>query len=525
MADGYARASGKPGIVLVTSGPGTSNLVTPLLNALLDGIPMVVVCGQVATSVQGTGAFQEINVMELARTCTKWSTCVQRISDLPTALDSAFYHTMVERPGPVLIAIPKDVGSAVFNMAALEESARTDERDDHPGKTPHSRLRATDHDKIHHVADLISRSQCPVICAGNGVLSRLYGSDLLLRLAEKSLAPVATTLLGLGCFDETHTLALGMMGTYGGLPANYAIQHADMILAVGARLDERAVGNPSKFAPTARERATTGEGGIVHFEICPDTAGKIIQPTELIHGDMFDTLPILLSYLVQRQDGHGWLDQVAQWKRESSLALAPGKQEPFPLPRQVIAEIDRQTSPTKDATIISTGVGQHQMWAAKYYRWKHPRSLITSGSLGAMGFGLPAAIGAQIAWPKRNVIVIDGDASFCMTMEELLTAAQHGIPVKLIIMNNQKQGMITQLQCADYGGRVCYDQQRNPDFVELAQSMGSQGRRCVDQQDLPGHIAWLLLCRGPALLEVRVAEENMVPIVPSGGSLSEMKLE
>lgn len=268
-----------------------------------------------------------------------------------------------------------------------------------------------------------------------------------------------------------------------------------------------------------------GKGGIVQFELCTDTAGKVIRPTEMIHGDLFDTLPILLSYLAQRQDGYGWLDQIAQWKRKSSLELPSSKQEPFSLPRQVIAELDRQTLPTKDTTTISTGVGQHQMWAAKHYQWKHPRSLVTSGSLGAMGFGLPAAIGAQIARPKHNVIVIDGDASFCMTMEELLTAAQYEIPVKLIIMNNQKQGMITQLQCADYGGRVCYDQQRNPDFVELAHSMGSQGRRCVDQQDLSGHITWLLLCPGPALLEVRIAEADMVPIVPSGGSLSEMKLE
>ncbi|KAJ5553099.1 acetolactate synthase [Penicillium frequentans] len=532
MAEGYARASGKPGVVMVTSGPGTSNLATPLLNALMDGTPLVAICGQVNTAVQGTGAFQEIDAMALARPCTKWSACVQNISDLPAVVDAAFDHAMGKRAGPVLIAIPKDVGSATFDKIALSKSAWPD-REDHgssdassPGShSPTLSSSTVDlNEKIDRISDLINRSQRPVICAGNGVIASERGCELLADIARKAQIPVATTLLGLGCFDEAHTLSVGMMGTYGCPSANHAIQNADVVIVLGARLDERAVGDPSGFAPQARKSALDGKGGILQFEIDLEIVGKVVKPTEVIHGDLSETLPIILLGLVQ-QGRERWLDQIQIWKKEDSLHFPVHRENSVALPQQVILEIGRQTSLVKNPTFITTGVGQHQMWAAKYYQWRYPRSLATSGSLGTMGFGLPAAIGAQIALPDHIVIDVDGDASFCMTMEELLTASQYNTPIKVIILNNEKEGMITQLQQADYGGRVCHDRPRNPQFVDLTQSMGCQGRRCFDLFDLRESIEWLLQCEGPALLEVKIADTNMVPTVAGGKPLDVMKME
>ncbi|KAJ5987011.1 acetolactate synthase [Penicillium sp. IBT 35674x] len=514
MAEGYARASGKPGVVMVTSGPGTSNLATPLLNALMDGTPLVAICGQVKTAVQGTGAFQEIDAMALARPCTKWSACVEDISDLPATIDAAFDHAMGKRAGPVLIAIPKDVG----NHGSSETSS--------PGPPSPALSSSTEdpHEKIDRISDLINLSQRPVICAGNGVIASERGSELLADIAKKAHIPVATTLLGLGCFDEAHPLSVGMMGTYGCPSANYAIQNADLVIVLGARLDERAVGDPSGYAPRARKSALDGTGGILQFEIDLEIVGKVVKPTEVILGDLSETLPILLLGLVQ-QDRKEWLDQIRKWKKQESLHFPLHREDSVAHPQDVVLEINRQTSLKKKPTIIATGVGQHQMWAAKYYQWRYPRSLATSGSLGTMGFGLPAAIGAQIALPDHNVIDLDGDASLCMTMEELLTASQHNIPIKAIILNNEKEGMITQLQQADYGGRVCHDRPRNPQFVELAQSMGCQGRRCLDLFDLRASIEWLLQCEGPALLEVKIADTEMVPIVAGGRSLDVMNME
>ncbi|KAJ5903973.1 acetolactate synthase [Penicillium tannophilum] len=532
MAEGYARASGKPGVVMVTSGPGTSNLATSLLNALMDGTPLVAICGQVKTAVQGTGAFQEIDAMALARPCTKWSACVQDISDLPAVVDAAFDHAVGKRAGPVLIAIPKDIGSATFDKIALSKSAWPDRKNygssEASSPDPHSPALSSStvdlNEKIDRISDLINRSQRPVICAGNGVISSESGCDLLADIARKAHIPVATTLLGLGCFDEAHNLSVGMMGTYGCLSANYSIQNADVVIVLGARLDERAVGDPSGFAPQAHKSALDGKGGVMQFEIDLEIVGKVVKPTEVIHGDLSETLPILLLGLVQ-QGREKWLDQIQTWKKEDRLHLPHHREDSVALPQEVILEISRQTSLVENPTFITTGVGQHQMWAAKYYQWRYPRSLATSGSLGTMGFGLPAAIGAQIVLPDHIVIDVDGDASFCMTMEELLTASQHNTPIKVIILNNEKEGMITQLQEADYEGRICHDRPHNPQFVELAQSMGCQGRRCLDLFGLRESIEWLLQSEGPALLEVRIADTDMVPIVAGGKSLDVVKME
>ncbi|KAL5357916.1 thiamine pyrophosphate enzyme, N-terminal TPP binding domain-containing protein [Aspergillus floccosus] len=525
MAEGYYRTSKKPGVVMVTSGPGSSNMVTPMLNALLDGTAIVVICGQVATASQGKGAFQEINIGELARTCTKWATSVQRVWELPMAVRSAFQHAVKGRPGPVLISVPKDIAQATFDSEALEAFENLKDDFTVPSPDPVSNDSANLLQEIDHVADLINHSRCPLICAGNGALANQEGMTLLRQVVDEYRIPAATTLLGLGCFDHDHPLSLGMVGTYGTPCANYAIQSADFILVMGARLDERMAGKASGFAPNALENAKEGKGGIIHFDISPEFLGKFVAPTQVILGDISITVGALLGRL-KRTDRADWLHFIQHLKEEYPLQRIPSDyKRPQPLPQEVIAELNQQTGSMQCPVTITTGVGQHQMWAAKYYDWKHERFLVTSGGLGTMGYGLPAAIGCKTARPDSHVICVDGDASFCMSMAELLTASQHGLSVKVIILNNQEQGMISQLQRENYEGRICYGQQDNPDFVRLAGSMNCQGRRCFFKEDLPECIDWLLRCDGPALLEVLIAETEMVPIVPSGQSLDCMKFE
>jgi acetolactate synthase-1/2/3 large subunit len=524
MAEGYACASRKPGVVLVTSGPGSSNLATPLLNALLDGTQIVVICGQVATTAQGTGAFQEIDIMALAKTCTKWCACVQRVEDLPMVIHNAFDQATSKRPGPVLVAIPMDVGKAVLQSFPLDDSLI------HSLEYQNMSLGGFDgtsdtQKELDHIAMLVKRSQRPVICAGHGVLADESCPGLLSRIAQENKIPVTTTLLGVGCFDETHELALHMVGTYGSPYANYAVQNADLILVFGARLDERAVGNPSGYAPKAKEAAQAGQGGIIHFDIDPSAVGKVIEPTQIVVGDLSETLPKLLCRLDGQQNRDAWLDQVQKWKKVHAFQVPRPERHNLASPQQIIAEMDRQTSSSKHCTTITTGVGQHQMWAAQRYRFRYPNSLVTSGALGTMGFGLPAAIGAQLGRPDHTVIDIDGDASFCMTMEELLTASNYDIPVKIIVFNNDTQGMIAQIQQSDYEGRVCHNRQANPNFVLLAHSMGCESQQCERGEDLSGCIQWLLACRRPALLDVLIPETEMRPLVPNGQSLEFVALE
>ena len=380
-------------------------------------------------------------------------------------------------------------------------------------------------DQLDKLVELIAISERPVICAGHGAVVSANGPALLSQLSEKCNIPVTTTLLGLGCFDETREMALHMLGTYGSPYANYAIQSADLIIVLGARLDDRVVGNPAGFAPLAQEAGRCGRGGIIHFDVNPETVAMVIKPTDVIVGDLSETLPMLLSQLGEQPPRDAWLSQIQQWKRQLPFRVPLSNSQERVTPQQVLAELDRQTSTIKHCTTVTAGVGQHQMWAAQRFRFKSPRSMITSGSLGTMGFGLPAAIGAQIDRPGHTVIDIDGDASFCMTMEELLTASQYNLPIKVIVFNNSTQGMISQLQRANYGGRVCYNSQINPDFVQLARSMKCEGQRCESSEGLAGSIQWLLQCQGPALLEILMDEVEMLPIVQSGKALDEVDLE
>ncbi|KAJ5053362.1 hypothetical protein NUH16_010433 [Penicillium rubens] len=526
MAEGYAQATGKPGVVLVTSGPGTSNLTTPMFNALLDGNPMVVVCGQVATSAIGSRAFQEIDVPTLAKSCTKWFTVVQTVEDLPLSLDMAFQQAIGGGGGPALVAIPQNISSAIFDKAALEKACKNLSVSEAPVIETHLQQPSLGilQDTIRRVASLVNVAEQPVIIAGQGVLKSAEGTSLLTSVSEACQIPVATTLLGLGCFDETKDESLHMVGTHGAMYANYAVQNADLILALGARLDERVVSDPRSFAPNARA-TKEDRGGIVYFNIDPDSIGKVVEATEFVNGDLSQTLPLLMPHL-QKRTHPAWLQQIQDWKKRYASPPMYAGGETQIVPAQVLRELDRQLDSLPTKTILSTGVGQHQMWAARCHRWQVPRTLITSGSLGTMGFGLPASIGAKLGSPGSVVIDIDGDGSFCMTMAELLTASQYGVGVKVIVFNNGEQRMVSQFQQTYYQGRVAHTRLQNPDFVSLSKSMGCDARRCVCPQDLRGCIEWLLRAECPALLEMILDNEPpMLPIVRSGASLDTFLFE
>ena len=516
MAEGYARASGKPGVVLVTSGPGATNVVTPLQDALSDGTPLVVFCGQVPTTAIGTDAFQEADVIGISRACTKWNVMVKNVAELPRRINEAFEIATSGRPGPVLVDLPKDVTAGILrhaiplsthlptNPSAASSMARRINR---------QHLDAT----LQKVAALLALAKKPVIYAGQGMLDKPDGPRLLRELADKAKIPVTTTLQGLGAFDELDDKSLHMLGMHGSAYANLAIQDADLILALGARFDDRVTGNIAKFAPQAKVAAAEGRGGIIHFEIMPKNINKVVQATHAVEGDVADNLALLLPRVKPVESRPEWFARIAAWKKRYPFDFereSPGS----PIkPQTVIEEISNQTAAYKEDVVITTGVGQHQMWAAQHFRWRHPRTMITSGGLGTMGFGLPSAIGAKVARPDAVVIDIDGDASFNMSLQELSTVAQFGIAVKIVVLNNEEQGMVTQWQSLFYEDRFSWTHQSNPDFVKLAEAMRLKGLRCDRVEDLPAKIKEMLDCQGPVLLEVVVDVSLRWLVLPMTG--------
>ncbi|KAI9831582.1 MAG: Acetolactate synthase, mitochondrial [Sarea resinae] len=521
MAEGYARASGKPGVVLVTSGPGATNVITPMQDALSDGTPMVVFCGQVPTTAIGTDAFQEADVVGISRACTKWNVMVKSVAELPKRIKEAFEIATSGRPGPVLVDLPKDVTAGILRKPIPMSSTL-------PAHPSAATLAARDLSRrqldgvIKRVAELINISKKPVIYAGQGVIALPEGPQLLKELSDKALIPVTTTLQGLGGFDEQDDKALKMLGMHGAPAANMAIQEADLIIALGARFDDRVTLNVARFAPQAKAAAAEKRGGIVHFEVMPKNINKVVQATEAVEGDVAANLALLMPLVNSKAERPEWFSQIQDWKKRFPFAFE--KEVPGGLikPQTVIEELDRQTTAIKDRTVITTGVGQHQMWTAQHFQWRHPRTMITSGGLGTMGFGLPAAIGAKVARPEALVVDIDGDASFNMTLTELSTAAQFDIGVKVIVLNNEEQGMVTQWQSLFYQDRFAHTHQKNPDFVLLSRAMHVQAERCLKLEDLPAKMDWLLNSEGPAFLEVIVDKKvPVLPMVPAGSALHE----
>ncbi|KAI4136053.1 MAG: hypothetical protein LQ347_000103 [Umbilicaria vellea] len=521
MAEGYARASGKPGVVLVTSGPGATNVITPIQDALSDGTPMVVFCGQVPTTAIGTDAFQEADVIGISRACTKWNVMVKNVAELPKRIKEAFEIATSGRPGPVLVDLPKDVTAGILRKPIPMTSTL-------PSRPSAASLAARDHSKrqlegsIKRVADLINIARKPILYVGQGMMALPEGPKLLKELSDKASIPVTTTLQGLGGFDELSEKSLHMLGMHGSAYANMAMQEADLIIALGARFDDRVTGNIAKFAPQAKVAAAEKRGGIVHFEIMPKNINKVVQATEAVEGDVAANLALLMPHIQTKGERPEWFDQINDWK--ARLPFNYEKETPDGLikPQTVIEKLSKMTDHMKERTIIATGVGQHQMWAAQHFRWRFPRTMVTSGGLGTMGFGLPAAIGAKVARPDALVIDIDGDASFNMTLTELSTAAQFNIGVKVIVLNNEEQGMVTQWQNLFYEDRYAHTHQKNPDFVKLAEAMGVQAQRCMAPNDVTPKLEWLLNTEGPAFLEIVTDQKvPVLPMVPAGKALHE----
>lgn len=504
-AQGVARISGRAGVCMATSGPGATNLVTGLADALIDSTPLVVITGQVPTRLLGTDAFQETDVMNLTAPVTKWNVQVTRAADIPAAMAKAFYVAQSGRPGPVLLDITKDAQQGRLQFAY---EPCTSLRSYLPTPRPSD-------EALLAAAHLLNQAERPLIVAGHGVVLS-GGEQALLTLAEKTGIPVAWTLLGCDAFPSRHPLAVGMVGMHGRYAPNVMTNACDVLLAVGMRFDDRVTGNPATYARQAK---------IIHLEIDPAEVGKIITPTVTVLGDAKGSLERICALAAPRQhtawraefaklDAVEWDKVMRNDLQPSGDALRMG---------EVIALVAEMT---QGQAVIVSDVGQHQMAAARYSDFAVPRTQITSGGLGTMGFALPAALGAKLAAPDRTVVAVIGDGGFQMTMQELGTLMQTRAAVKIVLLNNSFLGMVRQLQELLHGGRYSQTEMDNPDFVQIA-SAYRMGALCVQTRDeLRPALQTMLAARGPFLLDVRVErQENVFPFVPSGASIADIQLE
>jgi len=484
--------------VLATSGPGATNIVTGLATANMDSVPLVALTGQVKSFLIGNDAFQEADVTGITRPVTKHNFLVKRVEDLGRVVKEAFYIARTGRPGPVLVDIAVD--ATVAKLAGEPDLTLN-----LPGYKP----RFSGHIRqINAAADAINAAERPVLYAGGGVIIS-GASPEVSALAEKAGIPVTTTLLALGTIDETSPLALQMLGMHGAAAANYAVQESDCLIAVGARFDDRVTGNLETFAPKAK---------VIHIDIDPASISKNVQVDIPVVGDAKDILARMLE-LIEPRPRKAWLAKIADWKKKYPLKYdTDGKLKP----QEVVQRIGEMTN--HDA-IIATGVGQHQMWTAQFYGWRRPRQIITSGGLGTMGYGCPAAIGAQFGNPGATVIDIDGDGSFSMTMVEVITAVRYAQPVKFVVLDNEYLGMVRQWQEMFYGRRYSSVAHPCPDFAAVAEGYGAKGMTVSDRSELTDAINEMLKHKGPVVLHAKVEpEENVYPMVAPGKTLDEMDL-
>ena len=501
MAEGYARATGRVGVVLVTSGPGATNAVTGIANAYMDSTPIVVITGQVPKHLIGTDAFQEVDTVGITRPCVKHNYLVREARDLPAIVREAFHLARSGRPGPVVIDIPKDVSAARANYSRL----------DHVSFPFSTQLAHVDQDLAREAVRQIVKAKRPVLYVGGGIVNS-GAVDSLLSFAELLRLPVTPTLMGLGGFPSSHPLCLGMLGMHGTYAANMAVAESDLLVALGVRFDDRVTGKLATFAPHAR---------VIHVDIDPANIGKNVTPTLALTGDVGQVLNQFLS-LAQSQSNErlaSWWDQIRKWQLSQPLRFS-GSQNQIK-PQTVIRELHRLTN---GEALIATDVGQHQMWVAQFYPFARPRQLITSGGLGTMGFGLPAAMGAQLALPDQPVVAVVGDGGFQMTNQELATAVQYDLPVKVLIMNNGYLGMVRQWQEMFYDRTYSeVDISVAPDFVKLAEAYGAAGFRVKRPAELHEVMKAALKHKGVAVIDVVVAkEENVFPMVPAGADAREM---
>ena len=506
-ADGYARASGKVGCCLVTSGPGATNTVTGIATAYCDSIPLVVFTGQVPTQLIGNDAFQEVDIVGITRPCTKHNFLVKDVRNLAKTIRQAFYLARSGRPGPVLVDLPKDVMQARTEFVWPEDIFM---RSYNPTYKPNlNQLRRT--------AEELARARKPVILAGGGVIMA-DASEVLCELAHELDIPVATTLMGLGAFPANGDLWLGMVGMHGTYAANMSINHADLLVCVGARFDDRVTGRLQDFASHAR---------IVHIDIDPTSIRKNVEVDVPVVGDCRQALEGILEICRAKMadtDWSGmhadWRQTVHEWKANHPLAYT---RNGHIKPQQVI---EAMYAITKGDAIIATEVGQNQMWAAQFYTFTKPRTLLTSGGLGTMGYGFPAAIGAQFAFPDKLVINVAGDGSIQMNIQELATVVQNKLPVKVVILNNGHLGMVRQWQELFYNRNYSHtNMEAQPDFVKLAEAYGAEGYRISKPEELEDVLRKALTSPNPAFIDVMVErEENVYPMVPAGAALDEMLL-
>jgi acetolactate synthase-1/2/3 large subunit len=501
MADGYARASGKVGVAIATSGPGATNLVTGIATAMLDSVPIVCITGQVSSHVIGTDAFQETDITGVTLPITKHNYLVTRAEQIAPTIREAFYVARSGRPGPVLIDITKDAqqgrATAVWSEAPVSL----------PGYRPEHRARR---DELARAAAMIDAAKRPVILAGHGIV-KACASELLGELVERTGVPVASTLLGLGGFPASHPLALGMMGMHGEAWVNHAIQEADLLIALGMRFDDRVTGNPATFAVNAKK---------IHCELDPAEINKVVRVDLALVGDVAATLRALVP-LVASTRRPDWIERIGALKGDSAvrdIQHMPHQDRLFAA--HVIHDLWRLTG---GKALIVTDVGQHQMWEAQYYKHDYPRRLLTSGGLGTMGFALPAAIGARFAMPDAEIWVVAGDGGFQMTACELSTAAQEGIKINVAIINNGYLGMVRQWQQFFYDGRYSATPMRSPDFVKLAEAHGLTGLRVTRREEVEPAVATARATPGTVVIDFRVEQEDSVyPMVPAGADLHDM---
>jgi len=500
MADGYARASGKVGVCVVTSGPGATNLVTALATAHMDSIPIVAITGQVKTNLIGNDAFQEADVTGITRPVTKHNFLVRDVKDLARTVREAFHIASTGCPGPVLIDLPSDVTTNELEGPPDREMRL-------PGYKPFVKGHMG---QIKKAAEAIDQSERPVLYAGGGIIISGASKELA-ELAQKASIPVTTTLMGLGCFPEDHPLSLHMLGMHGTVYANYAVTQCDLLVAVGARFDDRVTGRLDAFAPSAR---------VVHVDISPASIGKTVAVDIPVVGDAKYVLAEL-SKLIEKKERAAWTGQIKEWKERFPLAY--DRDSDKLKPQYVVEQV---WEVCEGDAIVATDVGQCQMWAAQYFRYSRPRTLLSSGGLGTMGYGLPAAIGAQVACPNQRVFVIAGDGSLQMNIQELSTAVGNKLPIKIALLNNGYLGMVRQWQEMFFGRRYSstYLADANPDFPKVAEAYGAVGLRVESKEQVrPALESAMKVTDRPVLLDFRVdPEENVFPMVPAGEAIDRM---
>ena len=497
-ADGYARATGKVGVCVATSGPGATNLVTGIATAHMDSVPMVIITGQVPTHMIGNDAFQEANITGITYSVSKHNYLVKKVDELPSVLKEAFHIATTGRKGPVLVDIPKDVFTGETKVPYPAEVKIRSYNPNYKGN-----LR-----QIKRAASAINKSEKPIIYAGGGIISSEASVELI-QFARQASIPVTTTLMGLGAFPENDKLSLGMLGMHGTRYANYAISETDLIIAAGARFDDRITGNVSEFAPYAK---------IIHLDIDPTVISKSVRVDIPIVGDAKNILSQLIPLIEKKRKREAWHARIKEWKDKHPLKYQRGGDLK---PQYVVEKIDEVT---KGEAIIATEVGQNQMWAAQFYQYTKPRTFISSGGLGTMGYGFPASIGAQIGCPDKVVFDIAGDGSFQMNIQELATAVNYKIPVKIAILNNGYLGMVRQWQ--EFFSHHRYSQvdiEKGPDFVKVAMAYGAEGIRVDKTEEVEPALKKALDIPGPVIIDFRVSrEENVYPMVPAGVALTQM---